>query len=223
MSPASALLRRGAAPTFSPASVGGLVEWHDASALTGLADGDPVASWTDRSTSGIPATQATSSKRPTYKTGIQNGLPVVRFDGVDDVLAAGTAVTVGTVFAVAKYSAATFTSYNGLLTETGSTVYMLLGSSGSNQLLAPQPTGTYYKNGTLTSPSTSGSGPMNAFALMAVTLSAGSIKLQIGLDRDQVSRFWNGDVAEIIAYNSILSTTDRQSVEAYLKAKWGTP
>lgn len=30
-------------------------------------------------------------------------------------------------------------------------------------------------------------------------------------------------VAEIIWYWSLLSDTDRQAVEAYLKAKWGTP
>ena len=32
-----------------------------------------------------------------------------------------------------------------------------------------------------------------------------------------------GSIAEIIIYKSSLSTTNRQAVEAYLKAKWGTP
>lgn len=31
-----------------------------------------------------------------------------------------------------------------------------------------------------------------------------------------------GEIAEIVIYQSALSATDRQSVEAYLKAKWGT-
>ena len=34
---------------------------------------------------------------------------------------------------------------------------------------------------------------------------------------------WLGKIGEIIAYGSVLGTTDRQSVEAYLTAKWGTP
>lgn len=32
-----------------------------------------------------------------------------------------------------------------------------------------------------------------------------------------------GQIAEIIIYNTLLGTSDRQLVEAYLKTKWGTP
>ena len=34
---------------------------------------------------------------------------------------------------------------------------------------------------------------------------------------------FNGDIAELLIYDTDLSETDRQSVEAYLKAKWDTP
>ncbi len=74
--------------TFDPRSLGSLQLWLDATRISGLNDGDPVATWSDLSGSGSgnDATQATSSKRPLYKVGIVNGKPVVRFDGVDDDL-----------------------------------------------------------------------------------------------------------------------------------------
>ena len=34
---------------------------------------------------------------------------------------------------------------------------------------------------------------------------------------------WIGDIAEVINYSGALSSIDIQLVEAYLKAKWGTP
>ncbi len=33
----------------------------------------------------------------------------------------------------------------------------------------------------------------------------------------------NGEIAELVIYNSALGTTDRQALEDYLAAKWGTP
>lgn len=46
-----------------------------------LSDGAAVSSWTDNSGLGRNATQAAVSLQPVFKTGILNGLPVVRFTG----------------------------------------------------------------------------------------------------------------------------------------------
>jgi hypothetical protein len=35
--------------------------------------------------------------------------------------------------------------------------------------------------------------------------------------------YCNGEVAEFLLFKGILATAARQGVEAYLKAKWGTP
>jgi Concanavalin A-like lectin/glucanases superfamily len=51
--------------------------WLKADAITGLTNGQGVATWTDQSPSGNNATQATSANRPVYTTGLQNGLPGV--------------------------------------------------------------------------------------------------------------------------------------------------
>lgn len=85
--PAVALV--GAPVGFSPLQLPGLKLWLDASQITGLVDGDPVATWSDLSGNGNHATQATGSKKPTIQTVTVNGrtFRVVRTDGVDDYLA----------------------------------------------------------------------------------------------------------------------------------------
>lgn len=89
--------RRGGSPAFSPTQVAGLSLWLDASdpstlfqnstlATPASADGDPVGGWKDKSGNARNALQATAGIRPALKTGIQNGKPVVRFNGTDTYL-----------------------------------------------------------------------------------------------------------------------------------------
>jgi hypothetical protein len=89
--------RAPAAAAFSPLDLSpslwldaGLSQkWQDSARTVPVtSDGDPVGAWDDMSGSGRHAVQATAAKRATYKVAIQNGLPVIRFDGVDDWLRA---------------------------------------------------------------------------------------------------------------------------------------
>lgn len=66
----------GFVPSGSP------IGWWPAGPLGyfGLEDGDPVGTWPDQSGNGNDIICA-EGKRPVYKTNIQNGKPVVRFDG----------------------------------------------------------------------------------------------------------------------------------------------
>lgn len=59
---------------------GNLAGWYKADAITGLTDGDAVASWVDSSGQGNTLTQSTSGAKPSYETNELNSLPVVRFD-----------------------------------------------------------------------------------------------------------------------------------------------
>jgi hypothetical protein len=56
----------------------------DARFISGLSDADPVTTWNDRTRNGANATQSTAQNKPSYKTSIQGGQPVVRFDGSND-------------------------------------------------------------------------------------------------------------------------------------------
>lgn len=69
---------------FNPAHAGAN-SCYDARFLA-LADNAAVADWTDRSANARTASQASSGNRPVYKTAVQGGSPIVRFDGLNDQL-----------------------------------------------------------------------------------------------------------------------------------------
>lgn len=69
-----------------PTSEAGLAFWYRADAIVGKSDGDAVSPWSDESGNARDSAQATSTKRPLYKTGRVNGLPSLLFDGTDDYL-----------------------------------------------------------------------------------------------------------------------------------------
>lgn len=79
--------------TFSPLSLSPAL-WlkadagtnQTASGTAATADADPVGEWQDQGGNGNHLAQATASKRGTLKLNIQNGRPVIRFDGTDDFL-----------------------------------------------------------------------------------------------------------------------------------------
>lgn len=83
----SGLAVSGGAAAWTPADRSTLVAWLKADAGTGgVADADAVTTWADQSGNDNSPTQATSNKRPLYKTGRINGLPSVLFDGSNDAL-----------------------------------------------------------------------------------------------------------------------------------------
>jgi Concanavalin A-like lectin/glucanases superfamily len=107
--------------------VSGLVAWWDATRITNLTDGAAVSQWNDSSGNENHATQATGTAQPTYKTAIQNGLSIVRFDGTTDYLTADLlhlnsqtySAAGATIFAVVNLTTITATA-NILSTRVGS-------------------------------------------------------------------------------------------------------
>ena len=188
---------------------------------TQATDGQTVETW-ENAGSGNDATEATN--KPTFKTNIINGLPVIRFDGVNDQLVTGTnTLTQPTMaFCVAKH--------NGSGPETlyaAGLNFLVEVNRTANQLdLYPSPlkagytSGTFFQSTVLASGSSSqvwlnGSGSGTG----SFTTSAGS-DLKIGVWGPGSDPF-TGDIAEIIAYDSVLSDSDREAVEDYLGTKYG--
>lgn len=232
-----------ATPAFAPTDILGLKAWWDAAAANITKDGSNfVSSWADKSGSTRTAAQATGASQPLWVASGVNGIPVVRFDGSDDQLTfTTTALAAYSLFVVMK-TISVVKQYSGPLgwRKTGeagfqfpseATVFEGAGlwqphlvqwngaAETANISAAPKvtianntfnihnfvSTPNYYQDGTLgTMPNGGGSGygPDNA---------------AIGKAYD----FWNGDVAEILVYDSVLSSTDRASVITYLKAKFG--
>lgn len=78
----------------------------DSRYITGLSDGNAIGSWPDKSGNGYDPTQSTAAAKPTYKTAIQGGNPVARFDGGDSLYKNQNLSTVNalTVLAVCSFT-----------------------------------------------------------------------------------------------------------------------
>jgi len=216
--------------SFAPTDIANCSLWLAADRITGLVDGDPVSTWADGSGNGKNATQ-TGTARPTYKTNILNGLPVLRLDGSNDCMETASTVTVASIFFVAKYSggATWATSFMGILTAAGgftsdsADIWFIGSSSGGTAFYDPGSAfANIYKNGA--GPSSLGTAniaPMNAFAYINGTRSSAVTKtVKIGQDRNNAGRFLNGDIAEIIMYSVAPSSGDRVILQNYLAAKY---
>jgi hypothetical protein len=201
---------------------------------SGLADGDPVSTWTDSSINGNNATM-TGSNRPTFKTNIVNGKPVVRFTSAGlSKLTLATSISGASpwcMFAVMKQA-----------TAAGS-VMALGGASGSDELwglLAANDSTVYlrdrlgYNNGTNPVPATFqvltglSSGGSKTVWINGTSISLSGAALANSLDFTVIGYraitsplYGDGDIAEIIIYNASLSSTDRANIEKYLGTKYG--
>lgn len=74
-------------------SAHGLLLWLDADDDASFTGGSAVTAWSDRSGNAAHVAQASTSAQPTRIFAGMGGLPVVRFDGLDDGLKAQTALT----------------------------------------------------------------------------------------------------------------------------------
>ena len=211
-----------------PAGVGDVTNnklWLKADGI-GQADGTAVTSWSDASGNGFAFTQGTPAKQPTYKTGILNGQPVVRFDG-GDALASTTITSAAgdhTVFGVAHSSTATYIFDNTdgarwLAAIHGSGAYWdgawkgtAIGNGTTTELLTwvlDDAGSEVFKNGTSYT-----TGTWDATSKMGGTQ-------VLGARQDQSTQMMTGDIAEWIVYEGALNTAQRTIIENYLAAKYG--
>lgn len=224
-----------------PSDISGNVLWLKADSLT-LNDGDSVTTWVDSSGNGNDATQ-TGALRPTYKTGIIGGKPVVRFDGASqgmNVPSGSTELNITgdlTMFVVLKSSSAASQAVAVFGdSSAGTTGFMLyLGNQFAGKA-------SFLSSGNVTwltqsSAVNNGSGHMVSVVLSGTALtfykdgsadgsgtSAAPVVYTgtrgIGFSDTGASPF-NGDIAELIVFNAALSSGDRARVEAYLRGKYG--
>ena len=234
----------GPAP-FSPADVANLELWLDGSdSSTITLDGsNNVSQWDDKSgNSGRDAVQATVARRPPL--GTINGVQALDFDGIDDFLT----VTHGSWADLPSYSiygvvsmddtSLAFRAWIGK-EASAATRKILIGNDGStglfyNSLLDTINVGkasTYANNvPVLISAHKDGNTTARAYvngsassADTTVTTGTNSSDIGIGAGAASGGYNWPGQVGEILIYSDHHSGATRGLIEAYLKAKWGTP
>lgn len=214
----------GTAGVFSPTDFSGLVGWWDASAAGSITStGSNLTTWADLSSSG-----ADLSPVGTVTTGLrtENGLNVIGYAGSAALTGSLTLSQPFSIFLVCVVDDSLAGAYHfvwgdpalGLRIDTAyaSAGTELYGAGFATQSVFCQLTGIY--NGS--SSEVYGDGA-NSAAGNAGTSGITSIRIN-GRPGDG-SFANNGAIGEIVVYDSALGTTDRQAVESYLKAKWGTP
>lgn len=234
-------------PPFSPTDIDGIQLWLDASQITGLTDGDTVATWSDESGESNDATQSTSSYQPTYQTNELNGEPIVRFDGTDDYLDLGTQInnlSNYTVFIVHKMISTSgdqvllgstdsagnnknsmfFFGYHpslwgGFGDGVGATVSSYNSISAStNSIIATQ---KYTTGNSYVNGYKDGVESARTVILSnATSILTTTYSVAVGRYGGYAGYYANADIAEIIVYDTALSDTDREKVEEYLADKY---
>ncbi len=172
---------------------------------------------------GHSATQSNTAQQPRFAREPLTGLPVIRFDGLDDHLLFQRQNFVRTVFVVAREDAHATKSHRAMLGDLKQSHF----NRGGDRLIY-YPNGSFARypshvrvNGQKVDP-TATQLPRSIFL---ITTSA-SFNLQtdlIGSDRLVSDRNWHGDIGEILIYDRQLNSDEMDKVEAWLKAKWGLP
>ena len=221
------------APVSSPTELAGCALWLDGDDATSMFDatsggsqvaaGGAVARWQDKSGNGRHGVQSTSGNRPSLQVEVQNGRSVVRFDGSGDHLAT----------TLADSSQQTFFIVSRAVSPTGG---QRIFSYGADRSAFAGTSEVRWWSGNFSTGASSTSFNVAAGVIasdVSIALfgngaagssgdpaNAGSGLASVGSEASTVNSY-NGDIAEIVVYNTALSATDRARVEKYLANKWG--
>lgn len=214
-------------PAASPLDIAGCKLWLSADALT-LSNNDLVELWTDKSPAANNCT-ASGATRPTFKTNILNGKPAVQFSGgpyLESSTGMGiTGTNARTLFFVAYningWVMASIGKSSNAWSPTLSNLYMW----GYDPSYSAQWTGSQNK----VFSQTYASGLLNNWENGVAKVENQDIGTTFNTQNDGYfvgdwfahSRPMNGNLFEVLIYDSVLSTANRQFVETFLMTKYG--
>ena len=228
-----------------------LLAWFDAGDLDGDSvregaaeqgvDTGTVARWADRSGNRRDVL-ATGAARPAFVVAGQGGLPVVRFDGVDDVMtsavgpsAAGGPSTIVAVLRTRRVHPAAGWGNPVSLGWGGGCAGVIVTASARAQhdgcgegLVNLGPDTRTWRVVTVRYTGTTVAGAQVFVDGAPVLTASGSAavgawtQVQLGARDVSLQRLWGGDLAEVRVYGAALSDTARIAVERELTAAWGT-
>jgi hypothetical protein len=217
--------------------------------ITPATNNNNVGQWNDRSGNGRHAAHAVTGERPNFQTGVLNGLPVIRFTAASNDRLLSTGVSTGdaaSIWAVASYTSLPSTN-PGIVQGSpagaafsASTSEKVIGlwvsGSGGNQVWGRG----VQSNGTQRDiPQVTGTSPNTFYSILNLYDGNGGISQYVnnglagsttynstlsswsdfGIGR-QAGESWNGDIAEVIAFNQGVNAAQRIIVNNYLAAKY---
>lgn len=233
--------RRNRTTLFSPLRISGCKIWLSADNISGIAGGGAVTTWTNRATPGTnDATQSTAAAKPTLQTSVINGLPVVRFDGTDDTMSCGDILrsvgTQGVTFVGVIRPTTVDATYRMPFRVTQDAIregYDFFNQTAEGWQLQRWIDGAWEQGrsaavltvnvtiivvggwdgadlGLFTNGASIGSATGGADA--NITDAAGTVRLG--------DTTWAGDIAEFVAYDRYLASSERASITLYLARKY---
>jgi hypothetical protein len=172
----------------------------------------------------ITAAQSDIARQPRRATDPLSGLPVLRFDGLDDWLSFQLLNDVRTVFVVAREDAHATSSFRAVLGDGEAADF----TRGGDRVLYFHPHSGFAGedaivrvNGSPVKP-TAARWPESLCLVTSVAAQRLRTSL-IGSDRFVPDRNWHGDIGEVLVYNRKLNADEIAAVEAWLMAKWVLP
>jgi hypothetical protein len=223
--------------------------WYDAAAVT-QPDNTTMARWPDKSGNARHALQPLGANRPLFRTGIVNGLPVVRFDAASSkylVLPDISALTSGEIFIVVKittdppvtsaksglwhFSDAT-SSVSGFPAThypfTDGTIYEAFGTDTRKTTVNPTPALTSWRVYNVSAASADWTNRLDGVQLTHTGTNAVSFSSTVYLGRSHggtgdsfADYYLDGDVAEVIIYGGVLTSDQRTDIVKLLSDKYG--
>jgi hypothetical protein len=208
---------------FNPRHAGASLLF-DARKIAGISNNTALETWSDASGNNRDATQATLNKRPTFKTALFNGNPVVDFDGSNDEMnfasfSAGTehtcivavrsrvatnAFNFGPILHAGQNTDPMFTSGSSLSSSDVGYTISTSGFSIGSLNIANGLVACTKRNGTAIDvfanrTKASGTLPANTVAVAA----------RIGM---RANLFYNGEIGQIVFFNSTLSDSNIRKI-----------
>jgi len=218
----------------------GNTAWYDAADDTTITvdiDGF-VSQWSDKSTSGNDLVQGTGAEQPNSQSHIINGLPAIKFDGVDDTLRNITFPDLSkfSVFVVAQYDAGganqTILEISTVIQDEGVNFHYDDASNSSRVLVfdgvekivskVEDPKLHLYA-GTLDGATLRYyiDDPASPVDTISSNILSNTVPfLSVGALVDVTANPFKGTVGEIIIFNREVSDTERRTIFNYLTRKW---
>jgi hypothetical protein len=232
------------ASEFNPKKLTNLAAWFDASdSDTITLNGSDVSQWDDKSGNQNNASQTTYANQPSYETDTGSFNKFIRFDGTTEYLTLTDAIVVGSIYAAIRLNetdnrhraifgaksndSGDHDAYYFKPNDSSYKIASVLGGMNA-EVKASRITNTPYLYGS-THDRAGGTVKLNVNGIQRASSTLSGTALNVdgptvvgaAYHRNKVVDFLNGDIAELVVYDRVLTAEEENSVENYMMAKWG--
>ncbi|MHB9132861.1 MAG: Ig-like domain-containing protein [Armatimonadota bacterium] len=225
---AQAYDNNGAVTTSAPVNVfvirtGGRQLWLKADAGVTKDGSNYVSDWSDQTALGHHAAQSTQASKPLFVSSAVNGCPALSFDS--DFMTVNGVFQAAQFFTVCKSPTSTFYGYAPMLGVTSAYIASrtCMTNGGYSNFTSGPPPAAVWKNGTaLSAGNNYDLGDLTQWMQVSITTSASTTPraYQVCATEAFTNKLY---IAELIAYDTVLSDAERQVVENYLRARYALP